>query len=439
MPDIPRSVPRTHQELSEALAKGLFPDERYWIDFKRQLFPSPKDASGNNTPGERQKAFAELARDVASMATRGGVLVLGVDEDKSTTPPTFTPRPMPLPPGIKDDIDRAVRDRITPPVYLEVTALEDPQAPGTGFIVVEVPDSDLAPHMVDGGYFGRSDSGRTKLSDDQVEHLMGLRSRRGERIKPEMALTRAADPIAEADRRGVPHGYFTAVPVHGWPDMFADYTKDRRGQQNLAMMCSQRAITRANASRGRHPYESSAIGDMQGYLRSSEPHGAWLHTWNEAPRDGIDRMVGVDDDGPVRLVDLGLGSTATGRSATADSIAAQNPGHMSPTGPARVYEVVFYDRVSEVLGLVAELSDIFNYTGSWLLGVRIDWLRDRVSQTEGRSMFAGMAQYNADEYTATARATHRQLAETPHEVTKELLLRFFRGLGTASILDDPQF
>jgi hypothetical protein len=188
MPEIPRSVPTTHQDLTDALAKGVFPDERYWIDFKRQLFPTPKDASGKNSQGERQKAFAELARDVASMATRGGFLVFGVDEDKSTTPPTFTPHPMPLPPGIKDDIDRAVRDRITPPVYIEVTALEDPQVPGSGFLVVEVPDSDLAPHMVDGGYFGRSDSGRTKLSDDQVEHLMLQRSQRGERIKPEMAV-----------------------------------------------------------------------------------------------------------------------------------------------------------------------------------------------------------------------------------------------------------
>ncbi|WP_127355717.1 AlbA family DNA-binding domain-containing protein [Actinacidiphila soli] len=437
MSDLPRNVPTTHQEFADALDKGVFPDERYWIDFKRQLYPTP-GPSGKNTQGEKQKAHTEIARDMASMATRGGYLVLGVAEDKSTTPPVFSPHPMPLPPGIKDDLDHVAKDRITPSLYVEVTPMEDPANPGTGFILIEIPGSEHAPHMTDERYFGRSDSGRTTLSDDQVERLMLQRAQLGQRIQPEMQTTAQADPI-EAEQRGVPHGYLTAVPTHGWTDMFANYTKDRQAHQQLIQLCSQAAIRIVNESGQHRRFDDIAMGDMNNYRRSGQPHGAWLSTWTDGPAEGVGRMVGVDDDGPIRFIDLAAGSTFTGRHAIVDMMAARNPDYRAPTGPPLVYEMTFRDRVNDMLRLVTELSGAISYPGGWLLGVHFDGLQGRTAQaTQGQRSFMAPSRYDADTYTFTTKATARQIAENPADVSKTLLLRLYRGLGTAALLDGPQ-
>jgi hypothetical protein len=437
MSDLLRNVPTTYQELADALDKGVFPDERYWIDFKRQLYPTP-GPDGKNTQGERRKAHVEIARDLASMATRGGYLVLGVAEDKSTTPPAFSPYPMPLPPGIKDDLDRVARDRVTPPLYVEVTPMEDPANPGTGFILIEIPESEHVPHMTDERYFGRSDSGRTTLTDDQVERLMLQRAQMGRRIQPEMQATIQADPI-EAEQRSAPHGYFTAGPTRGWTDMFADYTKDRQAHQQLIQLCSQAAIRIVNEGAQQRGFENIAMGDMKNYRRSAQPHGAWLITWTADPAEGVGRMVGVDDDGPIRFIDFGAGSTSTGRHATVDMMAAQNPGLLAPTGPPLVYEVTFRDRITDMLLLLSEFSGAISYSGGWLLGVQLDGLQGRFAQAmQGQRGYMAPSPYDADTYAFTTRVTSRQITEDPADVSRTLLLRLYRGLGTAGLLDGSQ-
>jgi hypothetical protein len=155
--------------------------------------------------------------------------------------------------------------------------------------------------------------------------------------------------------------------------------------------------------------------------------------------EGTRIRVRVADGGPIRMIDLvllGAGSIVTGRHAAIESRAAQTPGPVIATAPVSVYETYLYDRLTDMLGLITELSDLVNYTGSWLLGIHVDQVRDRISQGgNGQLFYTGPARYSADDYTASTRATPLQIAQTPHEVAKELLLRLFRGLGTASHLD----
>jgi hypothetical protein len=310
--------------------------------------------------------------------------------------------------------------------------MEDPENPGTGFILIEIPESEFAPHMADGRYFGRSDSGRTSLTDDEVERLMLQRARMGQRIEPEMLATIAADPVKEADRRGVPHGFFTAVPTHGWPDMFAAYTRDRQAHQQLIQLASQAAVQSVNGTA--RDYNDVAMGGMQNYRRTSRPHGAWLLTDTD-PREGIGRMVGVDDDGTIRLIDLAAGSTETGRHAFMDDMASQDPGYNAPMGAPCVYEMIFRARVTDMLHLVDELSRSVGYGGSWLLGVHLDQLTDRVAQaTVGQRGFMAPGRYTADTYTFSSRATARQITDGADGVSMTLVRRLYRGLGTEGLL-----
>jgi len=59
------------RELANAIQAGVYPRLRTWIDFKRRLYP---EATMQLT-GRQGKSQSELARDMASMAEAGWVLV----------------------------------------------------------------------------------------------------------------------------------------------------------------------------------------------------------------------------------------------------------------------------------------------------------------------------------------------------------------------------
>ena len=175
---------------------------------------------------------------------------------------------------------------------------------------------------------------------------------------------------------------------------------------------------------------------MKSYQRSSQPHGAWVLTWaGSGLIEGAGRMVGVDDDGPIRFIDLAAGSTHTGRHATMDHMAAQNPGYIIPMNPPCVYEITFRDRVTDMMRLVDELSRSVSYSGSGLLGVYLDSLDGRVAQAPQAQLgYSAPGRYSAGTYTFTSRATARQIADDPEGISATLLRRLYRGLGTEGLL-----
>ena len=91
--------------------------------------------------------------------------------------------------------------------------------------------------MADFTYWGRSETGRIRLGDDQVERLITARARRSERLTAEMKATVDISPIHYVESRE-PSFYFTAVPARGWPDMFAEYTRDQEARQRLIQRCA---------------------------------------------------------------------------------------------------------------------------------------------------------------------------------------------------------
>jgi hypothetical protein len=171
----------------------------------------------------RERVSLELAKDLASMAVLGGYLVYGVKEDKARH--LFEVDDMQLPAGLHETVDAVARDRITPPLSVVPTLAPNPETNTTGFLVVEIPSSPDAPHMADSIYWGRSETGKVRLADEQVERLMRTRDRQSERLAEAMQDTVRSDPLAN-DRGPGCHFYFTAVPATGRPDMFAGYARD---------------------------------------------------------------------------------------------------------------------------------------------------------------------------------------------------------------------
>jgi hypothetical protein len=408
----PRSVPLTYRELAAALQAGVFPRERSWIDFKRRLYP--ESAAGDGAA--RERVSLELAKDLASMAVLGGYLVYGVKEDKAKH--LFEVDDMQLPVGLHETVDAVARDKITPPLNVVPTLVPSPETTSTGFLVVEVPQSPDAPHMADSIYWGRSETGKVRLADEQVERLMRARDRQSERLAEAMQGTARSDPLRMNDRGAGCHFYFTAVPATGWADMFAGYARDHASRMRLI----QRCVDLQNAIRQTEPNRPDiAFAGLSGPRRTQQVAAGWLSTWDWPARDGRGRTVGVDDDGPIRYINLGAFGPST------------------PDRPVvRDLDLMYQTR--DIIRLVAALADDVGYSGSWLLGVHLDKLSGHVSQVSSPYGFpADLGSWDDSDYSQTTRASAVEIRENPTLITDQLMRPLMRGLGTEAFLSQPPF
>jgi Putative DNA-binding domain len=133
----------------------------------------------------------EMAKDIAALALDGGSLVIGVDEDDTGRAVALVPVKLA---GFAERLDQAALHRCDPPVTVRIEPMVNPLHNATGLLVVEIPPSPLAPHMVDGRYYGRGERSIRVLSDAEVLRLHQTRALEAEWI--ERALN---DAIADAD------------------------------------------------------------------------------------------------------------------------------------------------------------------------------------------------------------------------------------------------
>ncbi len=117
----------TWQDVLDFCALGL--PEGATIDYKREI-PS------------------ELERTVSAMAnTSGGLVLVGVDEDRNSTKPISPPAGIPMERGLSERITNLCITNITPPFVPEIAVVEESSAK-RAVVVVRVPQSHQAPHAI---------------------------------------------------------------------------------------------------------------------------------------------------------------------------------------------------------------------------------------------------------------------------------------------------
>jgi hypothetical protein len=90
----------------------------------------------------------ELARAVSGLAnSRGGLLIIGIQEDARTCAAAATP--VPVDGATTSRMREILRSRVMPWIDgVDIRAVSLPDAPGLGFYLITVPHSPLAPHAV---------------------------------------------------------------------------------------------------------------------------------------------------------------------------------------------------------------------------------------------------------------------------------------------------
>lgn len=170
----PHLLPRIESEdqLFRLAEDGLLHEPTLGIEFKREI--------------ENNK---ELAKEIASLAVDGGVLLLGV-VDLKHRPLDATPeqhlQALSDPQQIEERVQNVARTRITPPLHIMTRYILANTDSQKGYVVVDVPQSVSFPHMADSRYWGRAGSGKYPMADHEVRAHLDRRLSRSREARAEL-------------------------------------------------------------------------------------------------------------------------------------------------------------------------------------------------------------------------------------------------------------
>jgi Putative DNA-binding domain len=149
----PGVIPSSIQDLERLVEERL--EENTRLEYKRQL-----PESGKND---------DIAKDIAAMAnTDGGVIIYGMDEDDVGTAKALTPTNLA---GAAERIGLVAQTLDEPLTLTGVRSVAKDTSGELGYLIVEVPASERAPHLYKGHTLGRGPKSNVPLRRRQVGEL----------------------------------------------------------------------------------------------------------------------------------------------------------------------------------------------------------------------------------------------------------------------------
>jgi hypothetical protein len=400
-PDKGRWYPSTWDDLQEAVAGGLL-DEGAWVELKKQLPPSNPEMN------------LELARDLASLALDGGLFVIGVAEDPKNKGNADQVVGVPTPMKDLDRLDQVARDRVHPPLFVSGREIPNPYAPGSGCLLVTIPASGSAPHMVDERYWGRGATGKRVLGDPEVRSLMQRRRVDDEALVRSLNALVEEDPVPESERSGAAHLYVLVRPTDARPDCLAHWIAGSTGDLTVRFQAE------AKAAEGPWSRDvSPRLSECTRLKRTSA--GVAMTTRVDLEESQLTCHIG--EDGSVGLI-CGRGSDIVPPSVV--------------TGSRVVLPMLILALARDSLALTARLAESqSSYQGEWQVGLRMDRMRGVLPVDLLYWPSGSRHPYTADEYLSIDTTTTLEMSEDPGSVVLRLTGRLLRSLGVESRYQAP--
>jgi Putative DNA-binding domain len=397
-----RWTPNAWSDVVEAAAGGLL-DESHWVDLKQEL------------PAGKRTHNTELAQDLASLAVAGGLLVIGIEDHNSYAGKVC---------GVElarlaDRVDQVARDRVRPSLVVRSREVRDPNRKGWGCLLVHVPPSAQAPHMVDYVYYGRGDRANIRLGEEQVRAIIEDRRRSRTDVLAELRRMADDDPIT-VDERQLGHLYLLAQPETAAEEALVEFLA-----RDDAMHVIQEIIGTIVRERGGNT--TAFAPDLhQLFDRVPRAEGLALISYSaeDGPRHELTLLeLVIREDGGIRLT-CGRGTDAFPRQ-----------GFPPPDRPPMaVIATLVLGLTHSVAALAGRLADEYAaYQGQWRLGIRMDRLRGVVplDLLEGHPFHRFGHPYTRDAYERVTTASTEELVNAPHAVAERLVAPLLRGLGIA--------
>lgn len=412
--DAPRWEPTSQQDLGDAVASGLL-EETHHLELKRELGTGPK-------------ANKELARDLAQFAVDGGAVIIGVEE-RHDGPAVLHPLPLD---GLPERIEQIARMNCDPPLPVTVRSIASDE-PGRGYLVIEVPSTGTAPHMVDGSYFGRGEKTKQRLSDAEVVRLHQARANLEEAAGHVLDTYLQRDPVPE-DARCNAHLFVVLAPISPRREMALNLVASDGWQERL--LAIREAGRRPHLVLGADRFAPD-IGYATNFARRADgvalsfglTSDRRLEDLGEAGRRRSERVFEIElsEEGALRVMTARFSDT-TDRDDPAEQVIFVN---MMPI------------LVRRSISMAVAVADQCGYQGGWLAGIGATGLN-------GQTGWAGPTWYHdypsklsrdQADYRMTTTASLAELIQMPGSVTRTLTGRFLRSLGQedacADWLRDP--
>ncbi len=365
------------------------------LDFKRALPPKQK--------------IRDLAKDAASMAIEGGVILIGVDEEAGVASAIV---PLALT-GATERVQQVIDANISPPLAVEIFQLREKPGDEEGVLVIEIPASWSAPHQYEGRYPARAGATTRYLTEREVE---GLYARRW-------------DLRQEASAAVGLHGHRTP------PGVRIDFS----GQPIGLMRLHIRPPTRVSAPA--EPHLGSVLADAVQAASSSlaplvdaslSPHSLdLLRSWTPAGTEGWRSGTFVHGESPISA---GVGAMyAYGGGFS--FVVAINLGEVEPGAPPGSLCSFEHLWAVETMALCSVAGHFFApLTEASLLYVDLELggLLDSVSWQASRGLAFGSNAPRVTEnlYVRGAVFSSRELADDPRDATRALLDPFMVSILT---------
>jgi hypothetical protein len=351
-----------------------------------------------------QNRSKDLAKDVAAMATNGGILLYGVGEDEHGRPTVTQPFKLA---GTRERVDQIVWSSISEPPIIEVHAIPTEDDPSLGYLVVVVPASPRAPHMVtadgDNRFYGRRATGNVLLSEGDVARLYERRHR-WEADRSDM-LDEAIESAPIPPREDFAYLHVVARPLVPDEELYARASKDQQATQFLGSLISAASSAKAVPNQ----YTPSFSG-VHHYV----PHAdGWAAIWGPA---------GVRDEreDPAHVLDLEVGLNGNGRLFCGRAAQRHPRGFL-------IFEPLVADLTTKFLAVIGGLYSAGGYMGLVDVGVAVTGLRDGVSFVLRENVWIDSTPYNKDEYRRTERLPASHLVDDPRGAASKMVLPLLRA------------
>lgn len=386
-------VPTTAEQLENAIRDGVLVES---LTF---------DAKAGLAPGD--KANRALAIDMAAMAVNGGLICVGIAEERGTGGKVLVPTPLPLV-GLRERVSEVGLSRIDPPLTVGTRELGCDDA-GSGYLLIVVPPSPDAPHMVDNKYRSRGDTTNYVMGDAEVRRVQAQRRQSRTDARVELARAIDRDPT-DPNHRYRAHLFVVAVPlVPTDPRML-----QRRIGEGWQPWLHAQLFSRPRASLPTFMPASHSVRRPSGWAVTSTAVSELRDVaLGKAEKEACE--LEVDENGAIRLFSGGASEAplADGTRIVSERAIA-----------ALVWRVLFMAEA-----IAAETS----YVGNWQFGVA---MTDAFAMMSSRSLGANLARqivYSDLQYRETTEATYAELTENRYSVLQRLLGRLNRALNDDSI------
>lgn len=308
-------IPKSAGDIERAAQEPLGVPETTSCDCKREL-PAPHKNR-------------DVAEDVAAMANEGGVLIYCIGEDQQRRATVLCPFILA---GAKEKVDQIIQTGVAEPPYFILHLHPLDADPDRGYMVIEVPMSPRAPHMVihsgDHRYYRRTPTGNMVMNQAEVEAMFQRRQDWGRRAADELegSLRRPVGllPSAVSADRDLATLRLVARPVALGRQLLSGYARPDSTDRPLLVQAVQEtraANVPSEVGQFSDGVARSALAEFVDVSSWKRLTSGWVASFEAFRNDGIwtdargSHELLVQDDGLVQLHCGRIGEVAGGQLA----------------------------------------------------------------------------------------------------------------------------